>query len=40
MEAAINNQDWELSFTRKETGETISKTVNANDVLTLLAKRN
>lgn len=40
MEAAINNQDWELSFTRKETGETISKIVNANDILTLLAKRN
>ena len=40
MNAAINKQPWKLSFTRKETGETIEKEVNADDVLTLLAQRN
>lgn len=40
MNAAVNKQPWKLSFTRKETGETIEKEVNADDVLTLLAQRN
>ena len=30
MEAVVNDEDFELSFTRPETGETISKTVNAD----------
>lgn len=40
MEAVENDADWELSFTRKETGETISKTVKAKDIFELLCKNN
>jgi ribonucleoside-diphosphate reductase alpha chain len=40
MEAAINNNTYELSFTREETGETITKTVNARDLLMKLAYNN
>lgn len=40
MEAAINNNTYELSFTREETGEVITKTVNARDLLMNLAYNN
>lgn len=40
MEAAKNNEFFILSFTRKETGETIEKVVNARDVLMKLAYNN
>ena len=40
MEAAVNNNTYELSFTREETGETITKTVNARDLLMKLAYNN
>ena len=40
MEAAINNNTYELSFTREETGETVTKTVNARDLLMKLAHNN
>lgn len=40
MEAAKNNKDFELSFTRKETGETISKIINARELLRKFAQSN
>ena len=40
MEAVVNDQDWELKFTRKETGETISKTVKARELMEKLAYNN
>lgn len=40
MRAVEQDADWELSFTRKETGETISKTVKAKDIFELLCKNN
>ena len=40
MDAVYANEDWELSFTRKETGETISKTVKAQDIFNLLCENN
>lgn len=40
MEAVENNELFTLSFTRKETNETIEKKVNARDVLMLLAEMN
>lgn len=40
MEAAKNNESFILSFTRKETGETIEKVVSARDVLMKLAYNN
>lgn len=40
MRAVENNADYLLSFTRKETGETIQKVVNARDVFMKLAKMN
>lgn len=40
MEAAKNNEDFELSFTREETGETISKTINARELLRKFAQSN
>ena len=40
MEAAVNNNTYELSFTREETGETITKIVNARDLLMKLAYNN
>lgn len=40
MQAAVDNETFELSFTREETGETISKTVNARDMLMKLAQNN
>lgn len=39
MQAAIDDRDWETSFTSLETG-TITKTFGARDLLKLLAKRN
>ncbi len=40
MHKAIDNENVVLKFTRPETGEKITKTVNASDVLDLIAKRN
>ena len=40
MEAVENDEDWKLSFTRKETGEVIEKTVKAKEVFELLCKNN
>lgn len=40
MEAVTNDEDWELSFKRNETGETISKTVKARDIFNLLCENN
>lgn len=40
MNAAANNQNFTLSFTRKETGEKFEKVVNAKDVLMKLAYNN
>lgn len=40
MNAALNNEPFTLSFTRKETGETIEKVVNARDVMMKLAYNN
>ena len=40
MVAVQHDADWELSFTRPETGETISKTVKAKDIFELLCKNN
>lgn len=40
MKAVENNELFELKFNRKETGEVITKTVNARDVFMKLAKNN
>lgn len=40
MDAVVADSDWELSFTRDETGEVISKTVKARELLTKLAYNN
>ena len=40
MKAVKEDNDWELSFTRKETGENISKTVRARDIFKMLCKNN
>lgn len=40
MQAVENNEEYELKFTRPETGETISKTINAHDLMMRLAKNN
>jgi len=40
MNAVINNNDWELIFTRKETGESIKKIVNAKALFRKLAEMN
>ena len=40
MHAVLNNDDWELKFTRRNTGEVISKTVKAKDVFHSIAKGN
>ena len=40
MEAVMLDHDWELSFTRPETGETISKTVRAKDIFHMLCENN
>lgn len=40
MRAVRNDEDWELSFTRPETNETVSKTVKAKDIFRLLCENN
>lgn len=40
MEAVYDDADWELSFTRKETGQTISKTVKAREIFDKLCENN
>lgn len=40
MEAVERDDDWELSFTRAETNETISKTVKAKEIFRLLCENN
>jgi len=40
MKAVEDDKDWELSFTRPETGETISKTIKAKEIYKLLCKNN
>lgn len=40
MDAAVNNKPFTLSFTRKETGERVTKTVNARDIMMKLAYNN
>lgn len=40
MQAVMSNSDYELSFTREETGEVITKTVNAKDVFRKLCETN
>ena len=40
MNAVVNDEDFELSFTRPETGETIAKTINAREVFKKLSDNN
>lgn len=40
MHAVGTDGDWELTFTRPETNETITKTVRANDLFNLLCEQN
>lgn len=40
MRAVINDSDYELSFTREETGEVITKTVNAKEIFKKLCRAN
>ena len=40
MQAVVNHEDFELYFTRKETGEVITKTVNASDLFDKIARCN
>jgi len=40
MQAVKGNLDWELSFTRPETGETVTKIVKAKDIYHLLCENN
>lgn len=40
MEAVIDDRDYDLEFTRKETGETIRKTVNAKELFMKIAENN
>lgn len=40
MEAVKNDKDYELKFTREETGERISKTVNAREIFHKIAEMN
>lgn len=40
MRAVGTDGDWELTFTRPETNETITKTVRANDLFNLLCEQN
>ena len=40
MDAAVNNKPFTLSFTRKETGEKVSKVVNAREIMMKLAYNN
>lgn len=40
MQAVENNEDWVMSFTRQETGETITKTAKARDIFNKLCENN
>lgn len=40
MNAVKNDDNWELKFTRKETGEVINKTVSARKLFKKIAKSN
>lgn len=40
MDAAVNNRPFTLSYTRRETGERITKVVNARDIMMKLAYNN
>ena len=40
MEAVINDKEWVMSFTRPETGETITKSAKAKDIFEKLCKNN
>lgn len=40
MEAVINDKDWTMSFTRPETGETITKSAKAREIFEKLCKNN
>lgn len=40
MEAVQRNEDWEMSFTRTETGETISRTISARELFKKLCENN
>lgn len=40
MNAVVNNEDYELSFTRDETGETITKMISARDLFKKLSDNN
>lgn len=40
LEAAKNDEDYTLSFTRLETGEAVTKTVNAHDIFNKIATMN
>lgn len=40
MQAVKNDEDWVMSFTRPETGETITKTEKAKDIFRLLCQNN
>ena len=40
MEAVRNDSDWELSFTRPETGEVTKKVVHAKEIYRLLCENN
>lgn len=40
LEAVKNGEDFPLSFTREETGETITKVVNAREIFTKIAQTN
>ena len=40
MEAVINDKEWVMSFTRPETGETITKSARAKEIFEKLCKNN
>lgn len=40
MRAVINDEDWEMSFTRKETGETITRTMPSKELYHDLCENN
>ena len=40
MQAVEDDADWVMSFTRKETGETITKTAKARDIFNKLCENN
>lgn len=40
MKAVVEDKDWEMSFTREETGENITKTAKARDIYKVLCQNN